>query len=381
MAKSFDCVVIGAGVLGLAHAYHLARRGKKVAVLERHPQAVGASIRNFGMLWPIGQPGGDLTDLAMRSVDIWKEVLDEAGIWYNPYGSLHLAYEEDEAQVLKEFCGLPEARGRRLELLDPSQLTRRFSSVRAEGLKLGLFSPSEVCVDPRETIARLPEYLHKKYHVQFFWNTPVQAIDSPKIHTNHCEFHADKILLCTGSDYQQLYPEAFASEGIRQCKLQMLRTPPLPNFKLGAHLAAGLTLRHYKAFTKCPTLKELIARFDRDLPEYHHYGIHVMASQNGLGELVLGDSHEYGDSIEPFNKELIDELIIKYLKKFLNLDPIIIASRWHGVYAKHPTEAYLIRNPAPGVTAVNMVGGAGMTLSFGLAERAVKALLGESYAD
>ena len=103
MLADYDDVVIGAGIVGLAHAYHLARRGRRVVVLERHPQAQGASIRNFGMLWPIGRPSGDLQSLALRSRTIWLEVLAEAGIWHARSGSLHLAYADDEARVLVEF--------------------------------------------------------------------------------------------------------------------------------------------------------------------------------------------------------------------------------------------------------------------------------------
>ncbi|HWC89630.1 MAG TPA: FAD-dependent oxidoreductase, partial [Pirellulales bacterium] len=87
----FDDIVVGAGVLGLAHAYHLARRGRRVAVFERSPAAAGASVRNFGMLWPIGQPLGPLRALARRSLEIWLDVLGEAGLPYEQCGSLHLA--------------------------------------------------------------------------------------------------------------------------------------------------------------------------------------------------------------------------------------------------------------------------------------------------
>ena len=55
-----------------------------------------------------------------------------------------------------------------------------------------------------------------------------------------------------------------------------------------------------------------------------------------------------------------------------------IASRWNGVYVKHPTEPYFIARPAAGVTVVTGVGGAWMTLSFGLAEKIVKENLGGS---
>ena len=103
MSRTYDVAVVGAGILGLAHAYHLAERGLRVIVFERQPTAQGASIRNFGMLWPIGQPPGTLYRLARRSLEIWRSILERAGIDHEPVGSLHLAYHDDEAAVLDEF--------------------------------------------------------------------------------------------------------------------------------------------------------------------------------------------------------------------------------------------------------------------------------------
>src|SRR5580658_10274462 len=101
--KNSSAIVIGAGIVGLATARALAIRGNRVTVFERNEKAVGASIRNFGMVWPIGQPTGPLFERAMLSRSIWKHVCDEANIWHNEVGSLHIAYHDDELRVMGEY--------------------------------------------------------------------------------------------------------------------------------------------------------------------------------------------------------------------------------------------------------------------------------------
>jgi glycine/D-amino acid oxidase-like deaminating enzyme len=143
MKPEYDVAIAGAGILGLAHAYHLARRGLRVVVFERHPRAVGASVRNFGMLWPIGQPSGPMYDLARRSLEIWLRVLGESGIWHDQAGSLHLAYHDDEAQVLREFVD-QSGGARELRLLNADQVCARFPAIETTGLRAGLWSLTEV---------------------------------------------------------------------------------------------------------------------------------------------------------------------------------------------------------------------------------------------
>jgi FAD dependent oxidoreductase TIGR03364 len=368
----FDDAVVGAGILGLAHAYQLARRGRRVVVFERSPRASGASVRNFGMLWPIGQPLGDLHDLASRSLAIWIEVLRAAGLWHERTGSLHLAYHDGEATVLAEFAEQAREAGVEVELLDSPGVRTRSRAVKLNGLKSGLWSKSETCVDPREVIAGLPGWLEREHGVQFEFGTTVIAYDQPDVSASGKTWRADRLWVCTGDDLTTLFPGAFLSSSLYRCKLQMMRTAPIEGgWRLGPMLAAGLTLRHYKSFESCPSLPALRHWFASERPEFDRLGIHVMASQTASGELTLGDSHEYGQAIEPFDKAEIDELVLEYLATFLDAPPLRIASRWHGTYCKHPTSHVAVSRPAPGVVAVTGVGGAGMTLSFGLAEQTV----------
>jgi D-hydroxyproline dehydrogenase subunit beta len=64
-----------------------------------------------------------------------------------------------------------------------------------------------------------------------------------------------------------------------------------------------------------------------------------------------------------------DRLILDYLSTFLQLPDPRIAERWHGTYAKHPDHAYFAATLEPNVRVVTGLGGAGMTLSFGVAEK------------
>lgn len=95
-----DVAVVGGGILGLAHAYQAAKAGRSVVLFERSPRAMGASIRNFGMVWPVGQPAGPMHQMAMTSRATWLEVIAAAKLPHHPTGSLHVVYRDDEATVV-----------------------------------------------------------------------------------------------------------------------------------------------------------------------------------------------------------------------------------------------------------------------------------------
>jgi glycine/D-amino acid oxidase-like deaminating enzyme len=60
---------------------------------------------------------------------------------------------------------------------------------------------------------------------------------------------------------------------------------------------------------------------------------------------------------------------MQYLSQFVPYDEWTLLQSWNGVYAKmKSSETEIFLNPLPGVFILNGVGGAGMTLSFGLAE-------------
>ncbi|MBA4063925.1 MAG: TIGR03364 family FAD-dependent oxidoreductase [Isosphaera sp.] len=364
-----DVAVVGGGIVGLAFAWEAARRGRSVVVFDRTPVPQGASVRNFGMVWPIGQPPGPDHARALRSRERWLELRDRAGVWAAECGSLHLAHGPDEDAVLREFADKAPAAGVECTYLPAAEAAGRFPAVNPGGLRGALHSPAELAVNPPAAVARLQQFLAEAHGVTLRLGAAVVGVDMPRVRAAGGEvWRADRVFVCGGADFETLFPEVFAAAGVRRCKLQMMKTRPQPGgWRVGPHLAGGLTLCHYKAFELCRSLPALKARVAAELPEYVRYGIHVMASQNDRGEVVIGDSHEYDADISPFDKAEIDDLVLAYLRKMARLPDWAVAARWHGVYAKHPDEPIVYAEPQPGCVVAAAPGGAGMTLSFGFA--------------
>lgn len=369
--------VIGAGIVGLATARALAIRGYKVNVFERNERAVGASIRNFGMVWPIGQPTGQLFDRAMLSRSIWKQICGEAGIWHDEVGSLHLAYHDDELQVMQQYVDV-NASLRDCALLTPEQALEKSPAVNTNGLKGALWSGTEMIIESREAIGTVAAYLAEKHGVNFHWNTAISEVKTNTVRTGNQTYQADEIFICSGTEFETLYPEIFAATPITKCKLQMMRMAAQPNnWRIGPSLCGSLSMVHYPGFQAAASLPALRARYEEQYAEYLKWGIHVMVSQNQYGELTVGDSHEYGLVHDPFDKEFINKMIVDYLKTFTNLKDTRVIQTWNGIYAKLTNgKTELVLDVEPGVTIINGLGGNGMTLSFGLCEQVIAARVG-----
>ncbi|CAN5418683.1 TIGR03364 family FAD-dependent oxidoreductase [soil metagenome] len=367
-------IVIGAGIVGLATARALAIKGYSVKVFDRNQQAVGASIRNFGMIWPIGQPEGKCYDRAIRSRNIWKETCEAAGIWYEAAGSLHLAYHADEMQVLTELHESFRRQGRDVSLLSREEIIQQYDAVNSQNLIGGLYSSEEIIVDPRESIAKLPGYFNEKFGIEFHWEKCITYISDHTVYIgNEEEYEADVIFVCSGADFETLYPEVFAKYPLTKCKLQMMRLTAQPGkWRIGTSMCGGLSLIHYNSFKVAPSLEKLKQRYEIEMSEYLQWGIHVMVSQNGRGELTVGDSHEYGSTFDPFDKHFINKMILDYLKEFASFNNWSVIESWNGIYPKLTNgETEVFMSPEKGVYILNGVGGAGMTMSFGLAEEMV----------
>jgi glycine/D-amino acid oxidase-like deaminating enzyme len=74
-------------------------------------------------------------------------------------------------------------------------------SLRAEGLRGGLFCADELLLDPRQAIRALPAYLHERYAVVFRFGLTARAVESGRVLAGGEWLTADRIYICSGADY------------------------------------------------------------------------------------------------------------------------------------------------------------------------------------
>ena len=368
---SVDLAVVGAGIVGLAHALAAARAGLSVAVLEREARANGASVRNFGFVTVTGQAAGDTWRRARRSRDVWAEVAPSAGIPVLHRG-LVLACRRAEALAVAEHF-VAGTMGAGCRLLSPAEMDA--FGVFAPGLAGGLHSPHELRVEPREALPRLAAWLAAEHGVRFLWRTHVREVSPPVIETSAGRLRAARAVVCPATDFLSLFPEAIAAHWPVRCKLSMLRLPD-PGWRLPAAVMSDLGLVRYLGYAGAPSLPALRARLEAEQADALADGIHLIAVQSADGSLVVGDSHHHGDTPDPFMAEAVERRILDEARAVLRLpdDPRPV-ERWIGEYPSATAPAF-IAAPLPTVRLVMVTSGTGMSTAFALAEEALADLIG-----
>ena len=375
--EQFDLAIVGGGIVGLAHALAASRLGLSVVVIDRDPQATGASIRNFGFVVVSGEERGSVWQRAMRSRDVWLDVAGHAGIEVLQRGSIVVARKSAALAVIEAF--LKTEMGAGCELLSPAELARRQPQLDSQDFQGALWSPHEIRVESKGAIPRLADWLATEHGVNFRRGTAVQRIELPVIETSRGAIRAGKVVVCPGDDFATLFPERIAAYNVTRCKLQMLRLAD-PGFRLSAPVLSDLSLARYAGFAALPeaaALKHLLATDEKAAVDN---GVHLIVVQSADGSLVVGDSHHYGTALDPFASDIVDEIILKeYCKVFTRAQPKVIA-RWTGTYASADRTMF-VDEPGPDIRLVMITGGNGASTAFAIAEEVVAELFGATVED
>ncbi|HJV43998.1 TIGR03364 family FAD-dependent oxidoreductase [Caulobacter sp.] len=362
MEQTFDLAVVGAGVVGLAHALAGVRLGKRVIVVDRDAQANGASVRNFGFVTVTGQARGEVWRRARRSAQLWNEVAGPAGIAVLQRGLTMVARRPEARAVLEAFLETEMAEG--CAWREAGDLGDRLPG---GGEVLGaLTSTVDLRVESRTAIPRLATLLESAHGVTFLRGAAVRGVETGRLETSAGVIRAESIVVCPGDDLVTLFPDTFARAGVTRCKLQMLRLAD-PGWRLPAPVMSDLGLIRYLGYADLPQTAAVRARLEDEQAAHLEHGVHLIVAQSADGSLVVGDSHHYATTPDPFGRDDVDALILDEFEKVFGQAPPSVLERWTGTYASADGHS-LVEAPMPSVRLVVVTGGTGASTAFGLAE-------------
>jgi glycine oxidase len=161
--RSFDVVVVGGGIIGLSCAWRAARRGARVALVERSRPPAGATRVAAGMLAPVGELAfgePELLKMTLAAAELYPgfvaELEEASGVptGYRRDGALHVALDRDEAAELRRLHELQRSLGLGAEWLPPRRC-RGLEPGLTPSFNGGVHAPGEASVDPRALAAAL----------------------------------------------------------------------------------------------------------------------------------------------------------------------------------------------------------------------------------
>lgn len=384
--KKTDVIIVGAGALGVFHAYHALRSGLSVRLFERNSEPRDATVRNFGQVVPSGM---DITwqQYGRRSLAIYKHLQSLTDITVRPNGSVYIASDEDEMQLIEELRAINVSNDYSSELLTKATCLEKYPGLRADYCKGGLFFPDEITVDARQMIHRVIAYLKEQMGLIYHQATPVLAVE--KQDGNCCvtchrgeHYEAEKVIVCSGAEFKLLFPDLFDKSDLEISLLQMMQTVTQKNQRVLGNILTGLSIRRYESFRECPSYQAIVSKEDADA-FWKKWSIHILFKQCDDGSFIIGDSHVYVDAADADSASFdsythVNNYMLDEAQKIFDLEDYSLQRTWLGIYSQCKQRDIFNHTIDNDIHIVTGIGGKGMTGSAGYTEAHVASLFNVS---
>lgn len=381
--RQTDLLIIGGGVLGTFHAYHALNRGMSVRLLEGGDEPRGSSVQNFGQVVPSGMDR-HWQQYGRRSLDIYRTIQAQFDISVRQNGSIYLASDQSEWQLLQELAEINRAEDYPSELFTAGQCLEKYPGLRRDYCVGGLFFPQEVTVEPRYAIHRIRQYLIEQKELDYRSRSVVISVEETEsgclvVCSDGSRYQAARVLICGGYEFRLLFPEIYSKSDLEIVKLQMLLLASQPTLRIPGSVLTGWSIRRYESFRACPSYAEVKAGEDSESLQ-RKWGVHLLFKQATDGSIIFGDSHEYADAAEADTlgieiREDINNFMIQWGKKIFDLEDWSVASTWAGRYAQCKTGDIFRHQVSGRVHILTGIGGKGMTGSAGFAEANIESYI------
>jgi FAD dependent oxidoreductase TIGR03364 len=262
------------------------------------------------------------------------------------------------------------------KLIEPREIESYGHGLRVRDFAGALYSPHELRVESRDAIPRLAAYLSERFGVTFLRETVVHAVAPPRLETSRGIVDAQTVIVCPGDDFQTLHRDRIADYGLTRCTLHMLRLAPQSFDENLPAVMSDLGMIRYLGYSELPATEALRERLQAEQGGHIANGVHLIVVRSADNSLVVGDSHHYAATPDPFAPARVDDLILdEFSQVFAGPLPRIV-ERWTGTYASAKDRLMLVDKPSDALRIVIITSGTGASTSFAIAEDVVADLFG-----
>ncbi len=244
-AANIEILIVGAGVIGNSIAYHLAREGHQVLVIDRSQIAdsPSASWASAGGVRRQGRHPAE-AKLALEAIQRWKTLEQEleADLGYRRGGNLLLAESDIEANHLSKFVDQQHEMGfADVQFVDRKEALSIVPELN-DRVVAGSYSPDDGQADPVLTTRAFAKAA--QHHEATYWTgtyTSSLLIHNDHIvgaKTEHGDVKAEHVILAAGAWSDELATTVGLRLPIRTRALQMILSTPAHNYQLEPVISA-----------------------------------------------------------------------------------------------------------------------------------------------
>jgi glycine/D-amino acid oxidase-like deaminating enzyme len=295
VASSPDVLVIGGGIIGTAAAYHLARRGAAVTLIEADELAYGATGRNLGYIWIHTRRPGPELELVMhlrRELEELQGILDD-DFGLRTDGGLLYVHTEEQLSTLREFVERRQADGVDIRVIDGDE-ARSLAPILPDTVIGASFCPLDAQMESTRYVRAFAKAA-ARHGARIVEHAPVRAVERDgsrigRVVTDEGSFTPDLVVVAAGAWTPELLRQVGVEIPIHAMRLQIVQTAPMER-TLGPVLYGPAAVKQYKIFRELPSFRA--EHWANEAEARHGKALLEAVCQREDGSYLLGCAMDY----------------------------------------------------------------------------------------
>jgi len=218
-------VIIGGGAVGASCAYHIAKAGWDVVLLEKNELTAGSTWHAAGNC-PSFSTSWAVMNMQRYSLDLYRRLADEVDypMNYHVTGSIRLGHSKERMQEFERARGMGIYQGMDLEMMQVSDIKERYPFIETHDLSGGLYDPDDGDIDPAQLTQALAKGA-RQMGAKILRFTPATGVSKENdewiVHTEKGDIRCEKVVNAAGY-YAQRVGEWFKPFGGRTVPMAVM---------------------------------------------------------------------------------------------------------------------------------------------------------------